>query len=117
MNRAELIKKGLRDAGKQVYLKDGEWISTPFFAVIAQKYRATRSNFEYVRTPLGRSSRDYFTFIGPYDHNIMSLSESARVLFGGEEYVFRKKEEVSVGGEKLFYWGILRKVWTGDDKT
>lgn len=116
MNRALKIKNGLKKAGKQVYLKDGEWVSTPFFAVVAQKWRSNRSNFEFTRTAAGRVSKDYFTFIGPYDHNIISLSEDARVIFGNEEYIFKKKEEVSAGGEKLFYWGILRKVWgNGDD--
>lgn len=111
MNRAIKIKNSLQKAGKQVFLKDGEWISTPFFAVIAQKWRSNRSDFELERTPAGRVSKDYFTFIGPYNHNIMRLSENARVLFGEEEFIFKKKEEVSAGGEILFYWGVLRKVW------
>ena len=115
MSRAKRIKNGLIKAGKQVFLKDGEWVSTPFYAVVAQKWRATRSNFEFERTPAGRVSKDYFTFVGPYDRDILSLSEDARVVFGSEEYVFRKREEVIVGGEKLFYWGVLRKVWDGED--
>lgn len=115
MNRGDKIKNGLKKAGKRVYLKDGDWISTPFFAVIAQKWRSNKSNFEQNFTAAGRVSKDYFTFIGPYDHNILSLSENAVVLFGSEEYIFKKKEEVSAGGEKLFYWGVLRKVWSGED--
>lgn len=115
MNKAIRIKNGLKKAGKQVYLKDGEWVSTPFYAMIAQKWRSNRSNFEQGHTAAGRVSKDYFTFIGPYDHNIISLSDDARVLFGEEEFIFKKKEEVSAGGEKLFYWGVLRKVWSGED--
>ena len=115
MNRAIKIKNGLKKAGKQVYLKDGEWVSAPFYAVVAQKWRSNRSNFEQVQTAAGSVSKDYFTFIGPYDHNIISLSDDARVLLGDEEFVFKKKEEVAAGGEKLFYWGVLRKVWLVED--
>ena len=116
MNHAQRIKKGLLRAGKSVCLSDGEWNSTPFFAVISQKWRSNRSNFEFAETELGRVSTDYFTYIGPYDHDIFSVSESGRLICGTNEYIFKKKEKVEVGGETLFYWGILRQVsGDGDD--
>ena len=58
MNRAIKIKNGLKKAGKQVYLKDGEWVSTPFYAVVAQKWRSNRSNFEQVQTAAGSVSKE-----------------------------------------------------------
>lgn len=116
MSTAQRIKKGLFKAGKQVCLADAEWTSMPFFAVIAQKWRSNRSNFEFTETELGRVSADYFTYIGPCDHDIFSVSESGRLICGDDEYIFKKKEKVVVGGETLFYWGILRRIWgDGDD--
>lgn len=115
MKTAQTIKQGLLKAGRRVFLSDGEWVSTPFFAVVSQKWRSNRSNFEFAETPLGRVSTDYFTYIGPCDHNIFSVSESGRLICGTDEYIFKKKEKVEAGGETLFYWGILRKVWDCED--
>ena len=105
---AEIIKRELKKAGREIYLADGEWCSTPLYAVIEQRWKSNKSNFEYTQTEIGRVSADYFTYIGPYDHNIEALSENACVYCGGRAYAFKKKECVVVGGKACYYWGILR---------
>lgn len=53
MSVCETVKKGLVKTGKQVYLAEGEWVSAPFYAVVAQKWRSNKSNFEPNQTPVG----------------------------------------------------------------
>lgn len=115
MSRADTIKKELIKVGKEIFLADGDWVSTPFFAVIKQKWQETKTNFEPRVTPIGEVSADYFVYIGPYDHDIEALSENALVLYDDEKYVFKKRQRVVVGGSTLYYWGILRRVWEADD--
>ncbi len=111
MDKANLIKKELNKVGKEVFLADGSWVSTPFFAVVQQKWKQTKTNFEPKITEIGEVSVDYFVYIGPYDHDIVSLSDNAFLLLGNEKYVFKKRERVVVGGKTQYYWGILRRVW------
>lgn len=111
MNKASLIKKELNKVGKEVFLADGSWISTPFYAVVQQKWKETKTNFEPKITPIGEVSADYFVYVGPYDHDIEALSDGAYLLFDNRKYVFKKKERVVVGGRVQYYWGILRLVW------
>lgn len=115
MNKAYKIKNGLKKTGKKVFLTDGDWCSTPFFAVIEQRWKSNKSNFEYRETEIGRVSTDYFTYIGPFDHNIEAISENGYLCCGNEKYIFKKKEKVDVGGTVQYFWGILRRVWEADD--
>lgn len=115
MNKANLIKNELIKVGKEVFLADGSWVSTPFFAIIQQKWKETKTNFEPKITEIGEVSADYFVYVGPYDHDIEALSDNALLLFGDEKYIFKKKERVVIGGVTQYFWGILRRVWGEDD--
>lgn len=57
MSVCETVKKGLAKTGKSVYISQGEWNSTPFYAVVAQKWRSNKSNFEPFQTPVGEVCR------------------------------------------------------------
>ncbi len=76
---------------------------------------AHKTNFEPRLTEIGEVSADYFVYIGPYDHNIEALSESAFFFYDGKKYVFKKKEKVVVGGSVQYFWGVLKLVWEDND--
>lgn len=102
MSVCETVKKRLVKTGKQVYLAEGEWVSAPFYAMVAQKWRSNKSNFEPNQTPIGEVCPDYFTYVGPYDHDICALSDNAVLIYGNDKFIFKKKERVTVGGELCF---------------
>lgn len=110
MKFAKSVKNQLALAGKKVYLSDGEWISTPFKAVVEQTWRKNKTNFEDTFTAAGLTSADYFVYIGPYDRNIMDLSENCIVIQDNDRYCFKKREKVEISEETVYYWGILRKL-------
>lgn len=111
MNRAYKVKYGLERAGQEVFLKDGNWVSSPFYAVIQPRWKNNKSDFELKETEIGMVSADYYTFIGPFNHDILTLSENAVLYADGLKYVFRKKDSVKFKNRILYYTGILRRVW------
>lgn len=111
MNKAYKIKRYLKKVGKEVVLADGSWCSSPFYAVIEPKWRKNKSNFENVKTEIGFVSADYFTYLGPFDHNIESISVDGYLILDGVKYIFKKKECIKCDDEVQFYSGILRRVW------
>lgn len=114
MDKSYKIKCGLNKAGREVFLADSDWRSTPFRAVLVPKWKNTKTQFEMVQTGIGMVAADYFTYIGPYDHDIEALSDNAFLYSNGGKYVFRKKERVIADGKTQFFWGILRKVNVAD---
>ena len=110
MNNKYTVKNGLIRVGEKVYVKDGNWISIPFYAVLSPKWRSNQSNFEPKETEIGRVSADYYTYIGPFDHNILSLSENAYLITEDAKFIIKKRDAVKMGNKVLFYRGVLRKV-------
>lgn len=115
MDNSYKIKKGLEKVGKEVFLADGEWNSTPFYAVVEQRWKSNKTDFEARQTMIGNVSADFFTYIGPSDHDITAVSDDGYLLCDSVKYIFKKKEKVSVGGYVQYYWGILRRVWEAED--
>lgn len=115
MNREYKVKHGLNKVGSEVYLEDGGWISVPFRAVITPKWKSDKSDFELKETEIGRVRFDYYTYIGPFDHNILVLSDGAFLYSGGNKYIFKKRDAVLLDNKVLYYSGILRKVWENHD--
>ena len=110
MNRANIIKRQLEKAGKTICLKDGEWISTPFNACISHLWRKKTSSFEPEYSELGKSSLQYYLYIGPYNHDITALSEEAVAEVNGENYEFKCADAVTFAGEVIYYTGILKRL-------
>ncbi len=111
MNRAYKVKDGLEKTGRKVFLKDGNWVSPPFYAVIQPRWKNNKSDFELKETEIGVVSADYYTYIGPFHHNILSLSDNAELYADGIKYMFRKKEAIKLENKVLYFTGILRKIW------
>lgn len=114
MNKAEMIKNQLSRAGCTVYLKDGEWVSMPFKAGLSRLWRKKSSDFEHTVTELGDAGSDYYLFIGPYNHDIRTLSDNGVLLYDGDEYEFKCKDPVMFDDTVLYYSGVLRKIRKGD---
>lgn len=113
MNRRYKIKNGIKKTGKEAVISDGDWRSMPFYAVIQHHHKNTKTEFEDKLTEIGFVSREYYTYIGPFDHDITALSDDAVIKSGAESYVFKKKEAVTVGSETIYYYGILKKLREG----
>ncbi|MCC8016603.1 MAG: hypothetical protein LIO43_04380 [Clostridiales bacterium] len=113
LDKSLVIKQQLERVGKKAFFSDGDWNSTPFYAVIEQRWKSNKSNFEKTQTEIGLVSADYFTYIGPYDHDVETLSDEAVLNCSGKRYIFKKKEKVEAGGVTQYFWGILRLV-SGD---
>lgn len=108
MNKANLIKKQLERVGRSLYIKDGEWISTPFYAYVSHLWRKKSSAFEPDYDEAGKGTSKYYLYIGPYDHDITSLSEDAVVELDGRRYEFKNADGVSFSGQTVYYTAILR---------
>lgn len=94
-----------------MFLQDGNWISVPFYAVIQPRWKNNKSDFELKETEIGMVSADYYTYIGPFNHNILALSENAVLHADGIKYIFRKRDSVKLENKVLYYTGILKRVW------
>lgn len=110
MKKELLIKSQLDKIGSQVYLRDGDWTSMAFNACVSHLWRKKSTDFENDFTELGEVSRDYYLYIGPYNHNICELSDNAALLMDGEKFIFKCRDSVAFGGNVVYYTGILRKL-------
>ncbi|MGN1202223.1 MAG: hypothetical protein ACI4RF_02935 [Eubacterium sp.] len=114
MTKAYIIKKQLDRAGRNVCLKDGEWVSTPFNACISHLWRKKSSAFEPGYTELGKSFYEYYLYIGPYNHDITVLSENGIVEMDGSQFEFKCADAVTFGGQVVYYTGILKRLRGAD---
>lgn len=114
MNKANIIKRQLDLTGRCVYLKDGEWTSMPIRAEISHLWRKKSSAFEPEYTELGVSNAEYYLYIGPYNHDITSLSKEAVLIADDEQYEFKCADAVTFGSEVIYYTGILRRLAGAD---
>lgn len=110
MNKAYIIKRQLDQAGREVYLKDSDWVSVPFNACITHLWRKKTSSFEPSYTQLGKSYFEYYLYIGPYDHDITALSDDAILEIGSEQFVFKCADAVTFAGKVIYYTGILKRL-------
>jgi len=110
VKKAYRIRRGLRKVGREVFLADGGWVSAPYYAVLEQRWKSNKSNFENRQTEIGFTSADYYTYIGPFDHDIEAVSENGCLYADGVKYIFKKKEKMKMGGELLYFTGVVRRV-------
>lgn len=110
MKKADKIRRGLRRVGREVFLADGDWVSVPYYAVLEQRWKSNKSNFESRQTEIGYVSADYYTYIGPSDHDIEAVSENGYLYADGVKYIFKKKERVKMENELIYFSGVVRRV-------
>ena len=115
MKRAHKIKRGLERVGKTMILEDGDWRSAPFYAVLDKKWKSNKSDFEFHETEIGKVSADYYTYVGPYNHDILALSENACLYADGEKYIFKRRAAEKMNDEIIYYSAVVRKVWEDSD--
>lgn len=110
MNNATMIKRQLDKIGRQAYLCDGEWISSPFNVCVTHLWRKKSAGFEPEYTCLGESYSKYYLYIGPFNHDITVLSDEAALLIGTEKYEFKCRDAVRFGEDVIYFTGILRLI-------
>ena len=116
MNKAYQIRRGLKNIGREVFLADGDWWSTPFYAVIQPMWKKYgKSNYENIKTEIGIIDSDYYQYYGPFDHNIEKLSNEAYLVADGIKYIFKRKRAIECGDNIQFFSGILKRVWEEED--
>ncbi len=112
MNRRYKIKNGLKRAGCRVRLGSENWVGMPYYAVIQHNHRKTKTNFEDKLTEIGYVNKDYYTYLGPFDHDITAFGDAV-VYTDDAQYIFKKKEAVMADDEIIYYFGILKKIQEG----
>lgn len=115
MDKEYIIRHHIEKLGRSIMLKDGEWSSVLFKALISPLWRKKSSNFESSHTEIGSCFSEYYLYIGSSNHNITDLSDDAVLMLDGDAYEFKHREKVIVDDEILYYTGILRKLTEGDN--
>lgn len=110
MKSTQIIKNQIERSGSTVYLKDGEWTSTPFRACVSCLWRKKSSAFEDNYTQIGANGSQYYLYIGPVGHDITALSDEAVLELDGVKYEFKRKDAVRFCDEIVYYTGILRRI-------
>ena len=110
---AHIIKNQLTRAGNSACLVTGAGRSLPFFCTLQQTWRKNKSNFTDRQTPIGRVDKDFYLYIGPFDRNILELPEDAVLETGDRSYYFIKREAVCMGGQLLYYTGVMKRLQEG----
>lgn len=110
---AHIIKNQLTRAGNSACLVTGAGRSLPFFCTLQQTWRKNKSNFTDRQTPIGRVNKDFYLYIGPFDRNILELPEDAVLETGDRSYYFIKREAVCMGGQLLYYTGVMKRLQEG----
>lgn len=110
MKSSHLIARQFEKVGTPVYITEGSWNSTPFNAVLSFLWRKKSSDFEKRQTPIGAVPSEYYYYLGPANHDILSLSDEAVLICAGRKFVFVKKDAVTIGDEVSYYSGVLRLV-------
>lgn len=96
----ELVTQLLRRWGGAVEVFFSEKTET-VRAVLEPTASASWQNMRRVMRDLGQVPVGQFLYIGPVD-----ISSAAFLRRWGKVYLPRRCEEVSLGGEVLFYWGL-----------
>ena len=110
---AHIIKNQLTRAGNSACLVTEAGRSLPFFCTLQQTWRKNKSNFTDRQTPIGRGDKDFYLYIGPFDRNILELPEDAVLETGDRSYYFIKREAVCMGGQLLYYTGVMKRLQEG----
>lgn len=110
MSSEYIIRRRIERTGNTVSIRDGDWCSVPFKALISPLWRKKSSAFENSYTELGGNLNEYYLYIGSANHSITELSEEALLHFGDEVFEFKHRDCVKVNDTVLYYTGILRRL-------
>ncbi|MGN0535667.1 MAG: hypothetical protein ACI4IR_06690 [Eubacterium sp.] len=110
MNSEYIIRRQIERAGNTVSLRDGDWRSVPFKALISPLWRKKSSAFENSFTELGENLHEYYLYIGSASHAVTELSDDALLYSNGQVYEFKHRDCVRVNDTVLYYTGILRRL-------
>ena len=61
-------------------------------------------------TDIGKSTSGYYLYIGPSDHDITKLDNTAYLVSGDVRYVISRAERCYLGEKVTHIWAILRNV-------
>lgn len=110
MNKKYVIKNQINKLGSTVILRDNEWQSVPYKAVVFPMWRRKSSNFESLVSELGSNFSEYYLYIGSFEHNICSVSDDAVLKWGGELFEFKNRDAIVISDEVIYYNAVLRKL-------
>lgn len=107
MNYAKISKY----VGRDVYLTDADNWKSPMFKAQIQPLRYKNKMYlEGIPTPIGKNLSDFYTFIGPTEHDLSKLSDFGRVVDSdGTKYIISHAEKVYAQNNIFYMWAILQK--------
>ncbi|MBR5773843.1 MAG: hypothetical protein IKY44_03225 [Clostridia bacterium] len=111
MSRDLNFNKVISSVGKTVtaHLPDG-WCSGPYKALIQPLRYKNKMYLDGTYTDIGRNTSGYYLYIGPANHDISRLDETAYLVSGDVKYIISRAERCYLGERITHIWAILRNM-------
>ena len=111
MSRTFNFNAVIEGVGKTVtaHRPDG-WCSPPFKALIQPLRYKNKMYLDGTYTDIGKSTSGHYLYIGPSNHVISKLDETAYLVSGDTKYIISRAERCYLGEEITHIWAILRNV-------
>lgn len=105
----------ISSVGKTVtsHQADG-WCSEPFKALIQPLRYKNKMYLDGTYTDIGKNTSGHYLYIGPPDHDISRLDETAYLVSGDTKYIISRAERCYLGEKVTHIWAILRNM-EGDE--
>lgn len=84
------------------------WCSAPFKALIQPLRYKNKMYLDGTYTDIGRHTSGHYLYIGPSNHDISKLDDSAYLVSGGVKYMITRAEKCYLGERVTHIWAILR---------
>lgn len=101
----------IASVGKTVtaHQADG-WSSPPFKALIQPLRYKNKMYLDGTYTDIGKSTSGHYLYIGPSNHDISKLDDTAYLVSGDVKYIISRAERCYLGEKVTHIWAILRNM-------
>lgn len=105
----ERIKRAMENHGQKIYIHDGKIQSMPYKAFIQPIRYKNRMYLQDISTVVGRDSKDYFLYIGPYDREIDQENRNFVVESNFTKYSVVKSQPVRFDDQVIYVWAVIKE--------
>lgn len=105
----EKIKTAMENHGQRIYIHDGKVLSMPYNAFIQPIRYKNRMYLQDVSTVVGRDSKDYFLYIGPYDRAIDQENHNLVIESNSIKYSVVKSQPVRFDDQIVYIWAVIKE--------
>lgn len=114
LDKRLVCEKYIKQIGRNITIvyKDGR--EQKLSAVLQAFWRSSKTHYQELQTPVGRSIEDYFHYIGPASCDVTQLTDEDYVVCGDEKYYFIKAQPTVIGDRIQFYTGTIKRIREDD---